>query len=70
MVIFRQQIIEYWSSGPTVKPIPKGYICLANRLYFPDVVTLSPAEKEILRPVIERHPEYLEHEIDCLDLIQ
>lgn len=67
MVITRENLIKYWASGPRIEH-QEGYINL-NQLPFPDVETLSPTEKSILRDVIKAHPEYL-LEIWCNEGVQ
>jgi hypothetical protein len=39
-------------------PVEEGFIRL-DGICFPDLATLPPEEKEILRPVLQAHPEYL-----------
>lgn len=63
MIITREGIVEHWRREPQARIVPDGYICLNWHVHFPDVETLSPDEKKILKPVLERHPEYLRHEI-------
>jgi len=58
MLITGENLIRYWAAEPVRDPVKDcciriGGICL------PDLATLSPEEKKILRPVLERHPEYL-----------
>lgn len=57
MIITREAIIKYWASEP-VRFHREGYINV-NDICFPDVETLSPSERDILRGVLQRHPEYL-----------
>jgi hypothetical protein len=60
MTITRANVIKYWASGPTWTPVPEGYIALDfSRPCFPDLATLSPEEKDLLRPALAAHPEYL-----------
>lgn len=60
MVITRANIIKYWASGPDWTRVPEGYFDLNfSKPCFPDLATLTAEEKELLRPAIERHPEYL-----------
>lgn len=60
MTITRANIIKYWASGPAWEPVPDGYVSLNfSRPCFPDLATLSPEEKDLLRPAIAAHPEYL-----------
>jgi hypothetical protein len=59
-------MIEYWATNPEVKRpvVPEGYIYWDFRTPpFPDLADLSPAEKNLLRPVIAGNPEILRHEI-------
>ena len=61
MTMTRANIIRYWASGPPQETAPGGDGIWIHwgRPCFPDVATLSPAEKELLRPVLAAHPEYL-----------
>jgi hypothetical protein len=65
MIVTRESIIGYWAEEPAREAIPKGFVRVGNVIGFPDLDTLSSKEKDILRPVIAAHPEYLEHEIIC-----
>jgi hypothetical protein len=58
VIITRKNIIKYWASEPERMPVEDGFIRL-DGICFPDLATLSPEEKEILRPVLQAHPEYL-----------
>jgi len=59
MIITREGIIRYWLSEP-VRDYREGYINVStNHVCFPDLESLSPLEKDILRGVLEKHPEYL-----------
>jgi hypothetical protein len=60
VIITRERIVHYWSKGPERDYRP-GFIRLngMGALPFPDVATLSPTEKDALRPVLQAHPEYL-----------
>ena len=53
-------MVEYWASEPEIRREPDGFIILGN-CPFPDIRELSAEEKELLRPILEKHPEYLEH---------
>jgi hypothetical protein len=65
MYITREGIIDHWLSEPKIEPpAPKGMIRLGWRVYFPELNTLSAQEKGKLRPLLKKHPEWLEHEID------
>jgi hypothetical protein len=61
MIMTRASVITFWASGPAYTPPPEG--CLPVNFFstpcFPDLATLSPVEKDLLRPVIAAHPEYL-----------
>jgi hypothetical protein len=57
MVITRKNIIKYFASEP-VRRYCENCVSV-NEISFPDVKTLSPDEKNVLRPVLESHPEYL-----------
>jgi hypothetical protein len=60
MVINRRGIIKFWASAPPATPRRAGYTYLSfNRPSFPDVATLSPEEKDLLRPVIMANSQYL-----------
>jgi len=50
-------MIRYWKSEPS-RNYREGYINL-NDICFPDLETLSPAERDVLRGVLQRHPECL-----------
>lgn len=66
MVITREGIIRYWLSEPARHYKP-GYFNLSE-LPFPDLNELSREEREALRPVLQRHPEYL-LEIRCSKVV-
>jgi hypothetical protein len=57
MIITREGIIRYWLSEP-VRDYREGYLNL-NQSCFPDLTELSATERDALRLVIQRHPEYL-----------
>ena len=62
MILTHRGVVEYWASEPKIRREPDGFIILGN-CPFPDIRKLSAEEKELLRPILEKHPEYLEHEI-------
>jgi hypothetical protein len=68
MVIARENLIRYWSKSPHVTPCPEGYITLGG-VPFPNITRLTAAERSLLRPVLQRHPEYLA-EISCNRMVQ
>jgi hypothetical protein len=68
VICTRKNMIAHWLSEPVCEPLPEGCIRVGG-IGFPDVETLSHEEKRILRPVIERHPQYL-LEILCEETIQ
>jgi hypothetical protein len=68
MQITREGIIAYWVSEPEIEPVPENCVCF-GRIPFPDIETLSPSERDRLRPVLERNPNYL-HEIWCAGRVQ
>jgi hypothetical protein len=49
----RANMIKYWASEP-VRDCREGPINLPD-IPFPEVETISPSEREILRPVLMRH---------------
>ena len=57
MIITRENIIKYWLSEP-IRDYREGYLNF-NQLGFPDLQELTPEERDALRPVLARHPEYL-----------
>jgi hypothetical protein len=59
MLITSTSIIKYSASEPERAPVDVGIILMDGGVGFPDLATLSPEEKEILRPVLAAHPEYL-----------
>ena len=60
MQIERKRCIKYWATAPTQEYRFDGFFMRdCYRYHFPDVRTLSEKERDILRPVLERHPEYL-----------
>ena len=66
MVRTRKQIIKYWASEPSIHEDRPHHILGSDDCFFdlgpipfPDPATLSEKEREILRPVLEQHPEYL-----------
>jgi hypothetical protein len=63
MVISREQLVAYWASAPASTRRPGEFALWA--ILFPDLDTLSPAERDLLRPVLAAHPEYLLQEIEC-----
>lgn len=68
MNITRKDIIDYWARSPEVEPVPEGDdIVLIDGwapLAFPDLRTLSPSEKQRLRPVLAARPDILQFVID------
>jgi hypothetical protein len=62
MQITREGIIRYWASEP-VRNYQEGYFCF-GQVSFPDLQSLSPKEKKIMRRVLRKHHEYL-LEISC-----
>ena len=63
MIITRENIIKYWFSEP-VRDYREGYLNF-NQIPFPDLQTLTIEERNALRPILARHPEYLT-EIFCI----
>lgn len=57
MVITREQLVKYWCSEPH-REYREGYINLTE-LPFPDLAELTPEERALLTPVLERNPQYL-----------
>jgi hypothetical protein len=57
MYITREGIIRYWASEP-IKEYKEGYFSL-NQVPFPDLKSLLPKEKKVMRRVLKKHPEYL-----------
>jgi len=57
--ISRKKIINYWAS----EPVRDWRWTTFGEIAFPDVEWLTDAERDVLRPVLERHPEYLQFEI-------
>lgn len=73
MKITREGIITYWlSASRTPKQYPPSEFAFLNNLdmSFPDVSTLSAAERAALRPILEADENILLHEIECGGLIQ
>ncbi len=65
MVITRKAIVDYWLSEPE-RSHQDGWITMGGAcLAFPDIASLSEEEKELLRPILKKHPEYLLHEVFC-----
>jgi hypothetical protein len=62
MKMTREQMIRYWASEPKIKPCEPGRIRInLTDIPFPDVSTLSAAERDLLRDKIT--PEVLLNEI-------
>jgi hypothetical protein len=62
MKMTREQIIRYWASEPKIKPCEAGCIRInLTDIPFPDVSTLTAAERDLLRDKIM--PEVLLNEI-------
>jgi hypothetical protein len=62
-------IVHYWASAPVSKRRP-GFFNF-NSIPFPDLARLTPAEKDLLRPILAAHPEYLANgEIWCDGRVQ
>jgi hypothetical protein len=57
MTITRANIVKYWAFEP-IRHHREGWINL-NNIPLPDLTTLSPSERDFLRGVLQRHPEYL-----------
>ncbi len=53
----RKKVIKYWASEPA--PCFSGITFTFYIFPFPDVKWLTARERKILRPVLERLPEYL-----------
>lgn len=71
MIIDREGIVRHWAKSPKVEPVPEGYIRLDfGHVCFPEPGSLSPKEKELLRPVLERNPDILRYEIWCEKRVQ
>jgi hypothetical protein len=62
MILSHEMSLDYWLREP-IRNDPPGTFTLWA-VPFPDLKTLSPTERNLLRPVLERHPEYL-NEIWC-----
>jgi hypothetical protein len=69
MIVTREKILEYWLKEPK-SLAERGLFLMDGPPSFPDLADLTPAEKELLKPVIARHPEYLQYEIDCSPTLQ
>jgi hypothetical protein len=59
VIVTRKNIIKHWSREPKWTPIPDDIVLMDGPIGFPDLNTLSPQERELLRPVLATHPEYL-----------
>jgi hypothetical protein len=71
MIVTREGIIQAWlKKGVKVIPHHVDLICGWPTLDFPDLATLSPDEKKLLRPVLQRRSDILEHEIQCSKRVQ
>lgn len=58
MIITRDAVIQYWLTEPERHYYEPGRVIIPQ-VPFPDLATLSPEEKNALRPVLMAHPEYL-----------
>ena len=67
MIITHESLLKYWLNEPERNYID-GSIRLSE-LPFPDLSVLSAKEKKALKPVLERHPEYMS-EIQCEGRVQ
>ena len=62
MKMTREQMIRYWASEPKIKPCEPGCIRInLTDIPFPDVSTLTAAERDLLRDKIT--PEVLLNKI-------
>jgi len=55
--ITREGIIQYWLTEP-VRDFREGFIRL-DAIPFPDLEMLTTQERDAIRPVLQRHPEYV-----------
>jgi hypothetical protein len=61
MKMTREQMIRYWASEPRIEPCEPGSIRISLiDIPFPDLTNLTPAQRDIMRDVIGKHPEYLQ----------
>jgi hypothetical protein len=61
MKMTREQMVRYWASEPKIKPCEPGCIRInLTDIPFPDLTNLTPTERDIMRDVIRKHPEYLQ----------
>lgn len=68
----REGIVKYWlNPARKMKDYSSELFFIGSlKPLFPDVSWLSPAEKAVLRPVLERDANILEHEIVAGDTLQ
>lgn len=58
--ITRANIIKYWASDPPPQEMPLDRIMpIGYPLSFPDLASLTAEEWALLKPIVEKHPEYL-----------
>jgi hypothetical protein len=56
----RANIIRYWASDPPPQKMPLDCIMpIGYPLSFPDLESLNAEEWALLKPIVEKHPEYL-----------
>jgi hypothetical protein len=67
LVLTRKNIIRYWASSP-IRHFAEGWFTFDD-VPMPDVATLSTTERDLLRPVLAGHPEYI-LEIPCDGRVQ
>jgi hypothetical protein len=74
MIITREGIIAYWLNPHRERKEypPAGFVYLSSftEIGFPDVETLTAAERNLLRPVIAADPDILLHEIWASEVLQ
>jgi hypothetical protein len=78
VIITREAILDYWVNPARERksyplPPPAGFVYVSFSypdIGFPDVETLTAAERELLRPVIAADPDILLHEIWTSEAVQ
>lgn len=68
MILHKADILAYWLDEPEITIPEPGYI-IFGRIPFPSLADLSLEEKALLRPLLEKHREWLDYEIVCSRVI-
>jgi hypothetical protein len=63
VILSREISVKHWATknSPSLEP---NHICWGH-IPFPDLLSLSPAERDLLRPVLASRPDILLNEIWC-----